>query len=194
MYRQPINDAERDRVIAQLQRSRASGHLDQNTLNRRVEIALATQDPDELTDLLADLPDLAGATWTPSDHQQLAPYQARQPQPQYYQQAAQEPAWQQFMRNAAPWLVGAVPIILFIIIFFAPNGFAWWWFIWAFIIFLRPAMRTQQQRHRYQQFMSNRDTQPPPQQPQQPADRHRSEDPDDQDSGSKWQQPPGNPA
>ena len=42
MSQMPIDDAERDRVIAALQRSHASGYLNDAGLKQRVEVALAS--------------------------------------------------------------------------------------------------------------------------------------------------------
>lgn len=184
----PIDDADRDRVIASLQRSHASGYLDQAGLNRRIEVALRTDDRRELDELVADLPDLAGRTWAPSAGQQLAPYEGTEPAARPYQPTAQ-PAWQQFLRNSGPTLAIGVVVALLLLIVLSQSSGSLFWLFWIFIIFIRPAMKTHQQRH------------PPttrhyrPQQPQQPPrveDRYTSEGREDDDNnGGQWNQPPG---
>lgn len=191
MDRLPIDDADRDRVIASLQRSHASGYLDQAGLNRRVEVALRTDDPQELGDLVADLPDLAGRTWAPGPGQQLAPYQAAEQAARPYQPIA-EPVWRQFLRNSwSSVAIGLVVAMILLVVLSQSSGSLFWLF-WIFIIFIRPAMRTRQQRHqppttqRYQ----------PQQQPPRIADRYTSEGGEDDDNGQpgggQWSQPPGN--
>lgn len=192
----PIEDADRDRVIAALQRGHVAGYLDQSTLNRRVEVALSTKDTAELDELLADLPGLTGRAgfseqlWTPGTNQQLSAVPPA-PAPVPYQPNT-EPAWLQFLRNSWPWLVGAVPIVLFIWIFLAPGGGQWWLWFWIFFIFIRPALRTHRQRQRpaAQPYPPSQPGPPgPPDHPKPQAPPQDSFNPDD-GTGGQWNQPP----
>lgn len=183
MDRQPIADADRDRVIAGLQRGHASGYLDQTTLNRRMEVALATDDPDELHALVTDLPDLAGQTWSPTAGQRLSPFETMPPSMGQPYQPTAEPAWRQFLRNAgSSWIIGLVVALIMVIALSQANA-SWFWLFWIFIIFVRPAMRTRQQRSHPPQHPYRPNQPPPP-----IADRYRSEGNTD-DSG-QWNQPP----
>ena len=92
MSQMPIDDAERDRVIAALQRSHASGYLNDAGLKQRVEVALATDDPYRLNSLLTDLPGTNAYLWSPSAHQQVAPFA-----PQAQRQPLKQ--WQEFGRQ-----------------------------------------------------------------------------------------------
>ncbi len=200
MYPQPIEDADRDRVIAELQRQHSAGFLDQATLAQRTETALRTEDSYQLEQLLADLPGAEGYAWTPDSHQQLAPYQATgqpQPNPAWPEQ---EPAWKTFLRNSKPWLVGMGVALLMAWIFIAPNGTGgMWWMIWIFFLFIRPALVTKQQRERYrnrqafppagQQYPAINPPPPPPQYPPPITDTYQSDGRDGGQPGG-WTQPP----
>lgn len=183
MDRQPIADADRDRVIAGLQRGHASGYLDQTTLNRRIEVALATDDPAELYDLVADLPDLAGRTWSPTAGQQLSPYETTPPNVAQPYQPIAEPAWRQFLRNSgSSWAIGLVLALMLVVVLSSTNA-SWFWLIWVFLIFIRPAMRTWQRCSDSPQHPHQPNQSPPP-----IRDQYRSEDSDD--DPSHWNQPP----
>lgn len=186
---QPVSDADRDHVIAALQRSRASGHIDQATLTDRMQIAVATQDPLQLYGLLNDLPDLSTATWTPTPDQQLIPFQDRPastPMPAPYEPAPTKPAWQEFLGKYW-WAIALAMMVLglFVTFMFVGNssGFGWWWWIIFIVIFSRRGMR-----------MRGNTPPPPPgnwrpsQPPPQTQDRFDSDD----DSGrdGQWHQPP----
>lgn len=96
----PIQDADRDRVIAGLRAQHAAGRLGVDELNRRVEVALNTTDPDELTALTDDLPPLASMMWAPNPNQQVAPYQAPG---MIYPQAGSSQADDQAERRRPMW-------------------------------------------------------------------------------------------
>lgn len=185
----PIQDADRDRVIAALQRGHVAGYLDQVTLNRRVEAALTTTDAVELNDLLADLPDLSGLSWSPAPHQQLAPYTPLPPWAP--QQPGAEPVWRQYLRDSWPWLAGGLAVFVAMMVMSAMNGPSFWWFFWIFFIFIRPAIRRARRQQRPAQpgeaYRPN--AQPPPAPGFSPPPRD-SYNPDD-GSGGQWNQPPG---
>lgn len=73
---EPIDDLDRDRVIAELRRRHAAGYLDTGGLNHRVEVALHTTDATELNALIGTDPLAEGQYWRngPADAQQLMPY------------------------------------------------------------------------------------------------------------------------
>lgn len=185
-----ISDADRDHVIATLQRSRASGHIDQATLTDRVRVATATHDPLELYGLLNDLPDLTTSTWTPSPHQQLTPYggpatgQPAAPAP--YQPMPPTPAWREFLqRHGATIAIGLLVAALFIGFGVVGNTGAsgwWWWIIFGIIITQR----------RWRRWGNKPPAQPGGWQPNQPPpptqDRFDSDDQPGQDG--QWHQPP----
>lgn len=143
-----IDDAERDRVIEQLRSHFAVGRLDAETLNQRVETALATDDPATLGNLLSDLP-ASGYAWTPTQasHQQVVPYQA---QPQPYQ-AAPNPAQQQnpwLRRIGSPQgLIFAIVTIFLITMMLGNGGYSTWW-LFFFVFFWIPQMKGQSWRRR----------------------------------------------
>lgn len=183
MDHQPIADADRDGVIAGLQRGHASGYLDQTTLNHRMEVALATDDPAELHNLVADLPDLAGQTWSPTGGQRLSPFETMPPSMAQPYQPTAEPAWRQFLRGAgSSWIIGLV-VALIMVIALSQANVSWFWLFWIFIIFIRPGMRTWQRRSYPPRHLYQPNQSPPP-----IADRYRSEG--NADDSGQWNQPP----
>lgn len=173
-----IPDAERDAVVARLQRAHRAGQLDQQMLNERVEVALATEDATELSGLLADLPDLDARSWTPSAHQQMAPYASAPPAP--YQASGQR-NWNEWLRQnwaMASGLLFAALLLLAVIFNRVPSGSVIWIFIFVAIWSGNARKRGKTQ----QPFFGSPSPQPPP--PQRPSDSYRSDD------GGQWNQPP----
>ena len=185
MYPSPIPDADRDRIIAQLQRSHASGHLDQDNVNRRIEVALATRDAAELHGLVADLPDLSASSWAPDARQQLVGYS--KPVVPTASPRIGPPNTAQFLRGAGPMLAGIVGAMLALMIvgrvMFAPQGASMWGIFLIFVV-VGPWMRyTRSRPHRQRPA-------PPPASPPRIADRYDSEN----GRGSQWYQPPADDA
>lgn len=181
---EPIADAERDRVIATLQRGYAAGRIDQITLNHRVEVALATQDAYQLRDLLADLPDLAGSTWTPAPNQAVQPFLGS-PGPTPYQPTAPTPTWQQRLQDKWPLITGVLIALIFLWVFFAPGNLGSnYWMIWFFVFIVPMWRRKARKLQRPQPHQLKLPVQPPP--PPRTTDRHAA------DGGpGQWNQPPG---
>ncbi len=190
----PIDDAARDRVIAALQRSRASGYLDDAGLKQRVEIALATNDPYQLNNLLADLPGLGAYTWTPSPDQQLAP--VSQPPTQQPKQ------WQEFLRRYWGVLLGMALVLLVVV----GNGYSSFWWVFILVAFVFPrGMRNRKpdpqtppsgpyqgfhpgptQHHHADPYLAD----PYGQNPAAPPEASDQFDSDDGSGPSRWNQPP----
>ncbi len=181
MSQMPIDDAERDRVIAALQRSHASGYLNDAGLKQRVEVALATDDPYRLNSLLTDLPGTNAYLWSPSAHQQVAPFA-----PQAQRQPLKQ--WQEFLRTYWGVLVG---VALLLLIMMGNGHFSLWWMFIMVAIFFPRGMRSKMHRQSppAPPFQPNPPTRPA--QPSQPQDQF---DADDDDNGSdRWNQPPTAP-
>jgi len=124
----PIEDADRDRVIAGLRAQHAAGQLDAGELNRRVEIALNTADHDELDALTDGPPPLSSMNWTPNPNRQVAPYTAGDayyppvnPRRTSRRAMRRERAWQ----PSVMWIVSLVVLAVVTIVVLRSGGFFW---------------------------------------------------------------------
>ena len=130
---------------------------------------------------MADLPGTNAYLWSPSAHQQVAPFA-----PQAQRQPLKQ--WQEFLRTYWGVLVG---VALLLLIMMGNGHFSLWWMFIMVAIFFPRGMRSKMHRQSppAPPFQPNPPTRPA--QPSQPQDQF---DADDDDNGSdRWNQPPTAP-
>lgn len=192
----PIEDADRDRVIGALQRSHASGQIDEKSLKQRVDIALQTDDPYQLNNLLSDLPGGSAYLWTPQPGQQLSPYSPQTGSYGAHVSRTQQRSggWQEFLRTYWGVILGIGIVLLMVM----GNGyFSFWWMFFLLMFVFPRGMRSKMHRPQNRPGPIVPPYQPIPpfqqNQPKAPPRVQDSFDSDDEDGGEtgRWNQPPG---